>query len=211
MRVLVTAGPTREAIDPVRFLGNRSSGLMGAELTRALLVAGHDVVLVHGPLSVELPQSDGASLITVAVESALEMLASCQQHWPSCDALFAVAAVADYRPAQVAAQKLKRSADHEMTLQLVPNPDIVATLAQEKGHRLVLGFALETTDAETRLAEARRNKAAKNLDWVVANGAEAQGATESEVSLIGPDDSVTTLGPLAKNTLAREIVSLIFA
>ncbi len=205
MRILVTAGPTQEAIDPVRFLGNRSSGLMGVELARALMVAGHEVVLVHGPLSVALPNKT-ESLTTVSVGSALEMLGACQHHWATCDALFAVAAVADYRPSNPATQKLKRTDGEGMTLDLIPNPDIVATLAAEKGGRLVLGFALETSDYETAIAEAKRKQSVKHLDWVAANGAEAQGATQSSLTLIDPDGRLTPIGPCAKSDLATEIV-----
>jgi phosphopantothenoylcysteine decarboxylase/phosphopantothenate--cysteine ligase len=198
-RVLVTAGPTREALDPVRFLSNRSSGRMGYCVARALRNAGHEVVLVSGPVNLRAPQG----VTTLAVESAREMLAACRTQWPSCHALFAIAAVSDYRPSQVSRQKLKRHAGEGQILELTANPDIVATLAKKKAGRLVVGFALESQNGE---AEARRKLAAKNLDFVALNGPEAQGASASSLMLLGADGSRIALGPSAKPSLARALV-----
>lgn len=199
-RVLVTAGPTREPIDPVRFLSNRSSGRMGYGIAQALLDAGHEVILVSGP--VQLPAPQGATV--VAVETAQEMLAACQQHWPTCDALFAVAAVADYRPAHPADQKLKRHEGEGQHIELVANPDIVATLAREKGSRVVVGFALETQHGED---EALRKMKAKGLDFVALNGADAQGAEASSLLLLSTDGARQFLGPLPKSELACRLVA----
>ena len=136
-RVLVTAGPTVEALDPVRFLSNRSSGRMGYAVARALLARGHEVVLVSGPVSLRAP----AGVKHVGVESAREMLQACREHWDNCDALYAVAAVADYRPKRAARHKLKRHEGEGQVIELTPNPDIVRTLARSKQERLVVGFA----------------------------------------------------------------------
>jgi phosphopantothenoylcysteine decarboxylase/phosphopantothenate--cysteine ligase len=198
-RVLVTAGPTREAIDPVRFLSNRSSGRMGYSVARALRDAGHEVVLVSGPVQLRAPQG----VTTLQVESAREMLAACQAEWPRCAALFAIAAVADYRPKQASRQKLKRHAGEGQSLELIANPDIVATLAKRKAGRLVVGFALESQNGE---AEARRKLQAKKLDFVALNGPEAQGAETSRLVLIGGDGSRRALGPATKPSLARALV-----
>jgi phosphopantothenoylcysteine decarboxylase / phosphopantothenate---cysteine ligase len=197
--VLVTAGPTREALDPVRFLSNRSSGRMGYSVARALRDAGHEVVLVSGPVQLRAPQG----LTTLQVESAREMLAACRAEWPSCDALFAIAAVADYRPSQVSRQKLKRHTGEGQVIELTANPDIVATLAKRKAGRLVVGFALESQRGES---EARRKMLAKHLDFVGLNGPEAQGATTSSLLLLGSDGSRLALGPSAKSSLARALV-----
>ncbi len=199
MRVLVTAGPTRELIDPVRYLSNRSSGQMGYAIAQALLAAGHSVVLVSGP--VHLPPPEGAEVLQV--ESALQMLEACQAHWPQCDAMFAVAAVADYRPAAVAEQKMKRQEGEGAVLNLLPNPDIVATLAAEKGARKVIGFALESERGEEHAVGKMERK---SLDVVVLNGPEAQGAVESQVIVLKADGSRHPIGPLPKSELAVDLV-----
>lgn len=174
---------------------------MGYAISRALLDAGHQVVLVSGPVHIAPP--DGAEM--VSVESAAQMLAACQQHWPSCDALFAVAAVADYRPAAVAEQKMKRTEGEGQILNLIPNPDIVATLAAEKGKRRVVGFALES---ERGVDHALSKMQRKSLDVVVLNGPEAQGAAESQVVVLKSDGSRQPIGPLPKSELAVELVRI---
>ena len=137
-RFLVTAGPTREAIDPVRYLSNRSSGRMGYALAAALLELGHAVDLISGPVNLQPPA--GAQF--TSVESAAEMLAAAIACWPLCAGVFGVAAVADYRPAVVSKAKLKRAAGEHLTLELLPNPDILAILAAQKGTRFAVGFAV---------------------------------------------------------------------
>ena len=200
MRFLVTAGPTREPLDPVRYLSNRSSGRMGYGVAAALVEAGHEVVLVSGPVALEPP----AGVSCAQVETAREMLAACEHHWPDCDGgVFGIAAVADYRPATVHQSKLKRSEGEGATIELEPNPDILATLAATKGERLVVGFALETDDGETH---ARAKMAHKRLDAVALNGPEAQGATSSTLLLLGADGSSQSLGPAPKEELARVLV-----
>lgn len=198
MRFLVTAGPTREPIDPVRFLSNRSSGRMGYAIAAALAARGHGVALVSGPVALAAPRG----VERIDVETAREMLAACEREWPGCDGLFAVAAVADFRPATVSERKLKRGAGEGGTLELVPNPDVLATLAAAKGDRLVVGFALESEPGE---AEARRKMADKGLDFVCLNGPEAQGAERSGLLLLGRDGSSARLGPAAKPELAEAL------
>lgn len=199
MRLLVTAGPTREPIDPVRYLSNRSSGRMGYALAAALRAAGHEVALVSGPVALAAP----AGVELHRVETALEMLAACQKLWPACAGVFAVAAVADYRPIRYAGRKLKRRAGEGRILELAPNPDILATLAAEKNGRLAVGFALESEDGEM---EARRKLEQKNLDFICLNGPEAQGAESSSLVLISRDGARQELGPLPKEELARVLV-----
>jgi len=203
MKILVTAGPTREPLDPVRFLSNRSSGRMGFEIARALLAAGHQVVLVHGPVSLKVPSGVEA----VAVETARQMLVACRRHWSGCQGLVAVAAVADFRPARAETQKMKRGLAEKQNLVLIPNPDIVATLAAKKGSRVVVGFALETKGGKK---EALRKMAAKNLDFVILNGPAAQGAKTAKWLLYGKDGSYENWGPSAKKTLARRLVRKAF-
>ncbi len=204
MRFLVTAGPTREPLDPVRFLSNRSSGRMGYAIADALRAAGHEVVLVSGPVALAAP----AGVRRIEVETALQMLAACRAEWPGCDGLFAVAAVADYRPAEVAPHKMKRSEEQGRSITLVPNPDVLAALAADKGPRLAVGFALESGDGE---AEAVRKLTVKNLDFICLNGTEAQGAERAALLLIGRDGSRARLGPAPKSDLARDLVRTVLS
>ena len=161
-KVLVTAGPTYEAIDPVRFIGNRSSGLMGIEICHALIEKGAEVHLVLGPTS--LPVSEDVH--TVRVESAQEMLDACQNLFASCDVGIFAAAVSDYRVKEVQTEKVKKTND-EWTLDLIKNPDILQTLSLSKqAHQRCIGFALETHNAEAYALEKLHKK---QLDAIVLN------------------------------------------
>jgi phosphopantothenoylcysteine decarboxylase/phosphopantothenate--cysteine ligase len=161
--VLVTAGPTAEALDPVRLLTNRSSGRQGFAIAAGLAALGARVTLVAGPVS--LPTPSGVK--RVDVESAREMLAACEAALPA-DAAVCVAAVADWRPDEAFGVKLKKGKDGPPQLRLVENPDILATLSASGARRpkLVVGFAAETNDVE---AHARAKLARKNCDWIIAN------------------------------------------
>lgn len=160
---VITAGPTLEPIDPVRFLSNRSSGKQGYAIARALAKAGARVTLVSGPTALSRPEG----VHTVPVETAREMLAAVEAALPA-DIFIGVAAVADWRPARVSQRKLKGEKAATKTLELVENPDILATIAQRQDGRprLVVGFAAETHDVE---AAARAKRARKGCDWILAN------------------------------------------
>lgn len=162
-KILITAGPTYENMDPVRFIGNYSSGKMGYALAREAAARGADVVLVSGPVSLPAP----AGVRRVDIVSAREMCAACLAEFPDCDAAVMCAAVADYRPAECAPSKIKREGNEAPVLRLVSNPDIAATLGADRhpGQTLV-GFALET-DREMENAQAKARR--KNLDWIVLN------------------------------------------
>ena len=160
--VLISAAGTREAIDPVRFVGNRSSGKMGFALAAEASRRGARVVLVSGPTHLEAPAGVAE---TVRVETAAEMLAALESRIEAADILLMAAAVADYRPRDAAAAKLKRGAG-PLRVEMEPTPDILVTLAPRKGERLFVGFALETGDPE---AEARAKLQRKGLDLIVAN------------------------------------------
>jgi len=168
MHILVTAGPTREHLDPIRFLSNRSTGKMGFAVAQAAVERGHRVTLVAGPVSLPTPQG----VERVDVVSAREMLAAVEHALPNSDALVMTAAVADWRPEQAAATKLKKRETPPL-LRLLPNPDILETLAPLKGKRVFVGFAAETGDPTQ---EAQRKLAAKGLDLIVANDVTAPGA-----------------------------------
>jgi phosphopantothenoylcysteine decarboxylase/phosphopantothenate--cysteine ligase len=202
-KVMVTAGPTREALDPVRYLTNRSSGKMGYAVARAALEAGAEVVLVSGP--VDLPPPPGARVIRV--ETAAQMRAAVQGELAGTDVFIAAAAVADYRPAQVAASKIKKQAD-EMQLGLLRNPDILAEVAAAEPRPFVVGFAAETNDVE---ANARKKLEGKRLDMIAANRVGADCGFDREDNALrvlwpgGGED----LGSGAKAGLARRLVELI--
>lgn len=153
-RVLITAGPTREAIDPVRFISNHSSGKMGYALARACRLAGAEVAVVSGPVNLSAP--DGVAVDSV--ESACEMLAAVEGRMSQgCDIFIATAAVADYRPEQVASQKMKKNGEEGLSVTMVQNPDIVANVAARESRPFVVGFAAETHDV-VEYAKAKRVK-----------------------------------------------------
>jgi phosphopantothenoylcysteine decarboxylase/phosphopantothenate--cysteine ligase len=169
-KVLITAGPTWEPLDPVRFIGNRSSGKMGIALAKEALDRGATVVLVLGPTKVEVPEGD---IQLIRVQTAEEMYAAVADLFPETDIAVFAAAVADYRPAERADRKIKRKAG-ELTLQLVPNPDIAALMGKQKTPRqLTIGFALETND---ELTHAREKMEKKQLDMIVLNSLNDSGA-----------------------------------
>ncbi|WP_274878355.1 bifunctional phosphopantothenoylcysteine decarboxylase/phosphopantothenate--cysteine ligase CoaBC [Vibrio harveyi] len=168
--VLITAGPTREAIDPVRYISNHSSGKMGFALANAAAQLGAKVTLISGPVSLNTP----AGVERINVASAQEMHAAVTTHAPNHDAFISCAAVADYRPENVASQKLKKTENNDqMTINMVKNPDIVATVANMTEQRpFTVGFAAETNDVATY---ARGKLVKKNLDMICANDVSVEG------------------------------------
>ena len=203
-RVVITAGPTREALDPVRFLSNHSSGKMGYALGRAAVDAGAITTLVSGPVNLSAPEA--AHL--VPVESALEMHEQCMSLLESCDIFIACAAVADYRPVDQSAQKIKKTAE-EMSLTLVRNPDIVSAVAAAEPGPFTVGFAAETNDV---LNYARDKMQRKKLDMIVANN-----VADYTIGFSSDDNAVTVLWPeghqeiarAGKDAVARQIIALI--
>ena len=169
MRLLITAGPTREPLDPVRFLSNRSTGKMGYALAAAAAARGHEVTLISGPVALPPPED----MQVVRIVTAADMLAAVKLHLAICDALIMAAAVADWRPARVAKRKMKKGAEQRMTLELKRTPDILKTIAPLKGKKIFIGFAAETHNVR---AEAKRKLREKSLDLIVANDVTAPGA-----------------------------------
>ncbi|MEM9800687.1 MAG: phosphopantothenoylcysteine decarboxylase [Planctomycetota bacterium] len=204
LHVIVTAGPTREHIDPVRYLSNESSGTMGFEIARAAAEAGHRVTLIAGPVHRETPEG----VDRVDVVSALDMLAALEEHVPAADAIFMAAAVGDFRPKTRFDGKWKRKEEggDGIALELVENPDLLATIARDKGHRRVIAFALETSDGPERAAA---KLVRKNADWIVLNGASALNRERSTVTLIDRDGPVWTLEERPKAETARRLVELL--
>jgi phosphopantothenoylcysteine decarboxylase/phosphopantothenate--cysteine ligase len=204
MRILITAGPTRERLDRVRFISSASTGRMGIEVAKAAAAAGHDAVIVLGPTHLAPPENPRVRVRRV--ETAREMLVACREEWPRCDALVATAAVADWRPATTHEGKPEKSAGETTTLELVKNPDVLAELAATKGARRVIGFALQVEEAEAR---ARAKLAKKNLDAVVLDGPSALGADRADFRLILADGATREFPATTKADLARELVALL--
>ncbi len=204
-RALVTSGPTFEAIDPVRFIGNRSSGKQGHAIAAALAASGAETVLVTGPVAM----ADPAGVETVHVESAREMLAACEAALPA-DIAVCAAAVSDWRAEQTAGQKLKKESSAPPALSLIENPDILATLARSaRRPSLVVGFAAET---ENVVANAQAKRLRKGCDWIVANDVSPAtgtfGGDANRVHLIR-DDGVEDWPRLAKDEVAHRLAGRI--
>ncbi|MFZ5640913.1 MAG: bifunctional phosphopantothenoylcysteine decarboxylase/phosphopantothenate--cysteine ligase CoaBC [Bacillota bacterium] len=204
-RILVTAGPTREAIDPVRYITNASTGKMGYAVAQAAAERGARVVLVSGPT--DLCPPPGVELVRVT--SALDMLAEVEKYFADCDVVVKTAAVADYRPKMQAPQKVKKGVD-ETSLELTRNPDILYKLGQKKGSRVLVGFAAETDNVEEY---AREKIAQKNLDFIVANDVTAPGAgfgTDTNiVKIIDREGRVEDLPCMTKLEVANRILDRI--
>lgn len=204
-RVVITAGPTREALDPVRYISNHSSGKMGFSLAEACIEAGAHVTLISGPVHLATPDR----VVQMKVISALDMLAASQQAVAEgCDLFIATAAVADYRPANVAEQKIKKVGD-AISIELVKNPDIVATIAQLPNRPFVLGFAAETERVEDY---ARGKLSAKKLDMIACND-----VSRTDIGFQSDDNAMTVfwrnngraqLDKSPKAHIARALVAL---
>ena len=201
--VMITAGPTREAIDPVRYISNESSGKMGFAMAEAAVDAGAKVTLIAGPVNLETP----AHVERVDVVSTADMHQAVFGHLPNCDIFIGSAAVADYRPVQVADRKIKKGDDnHSMSIELVRNPDIIAEVAASESRPFTVGFAAETNDL---IEYAQKKLQQKNLDLIIANDvADKQigfNSNDNEVTLISSDAS-TVLPKMPKTKLARLLI-----
>lgn len=200
--VLVTAGPTCEDLDPVRYLTNRSSGKMGYAVAQAAARRGAKVVLVSGPTTLETP----AGVRRVDVRTAEQMLAAVTKEFGGCSIGIFAAAVADYRPTEKSKDKIKK-ADGDLTLQLEPTVDILREMARTKGDKFIVGFAAETGNLEQN---ARKKLTAKNLDLILANDVTAEGAgfdhDTNEVSLFFRDGRDMALPKMSKTEVAQRVL-----
>lgn len=204
--ILITAGPTREPIDPVRYLTNRSSGKMGYALAERAQARGARVVLVSGPTALDQP----AGVEVVNVETAAEMETAVAQRSPSVDIVIAAAAVADYRPAEYADRKIKKSSEPG-EIKLARNPDILAALGRSKRPgQILIGFAAETDDVD---AHAEKKLREKNLDWIVANDVTAEGAgfevDTNIVTIVSSTGERRELPKMSKRDVADRVLDLI--
>ncbi len=209
-KVLITAGPTYEKIDPVRFIGNYSSGKMGYALADECASRGAEVTLVSGPVSI-IPENPDVAV--VSVESAREMLAECEQRFPHTDVAIMCAAVADYAPAEVADAKIKREHQDVPVIRLVKNPDIARTLGQvKKAGQTLVGFALET---DHEIENATEKLARKNLDMIVLNSMRDKGAgfgtDTNKIAIITPDGCRADFPLKSKADVAKDIVDKILS
>ncbi len=205
IRLVVTAGPTQEAIDPVRFLSNRSSGKMGYAIARQAANRGAEVVLISGPSSQTAP----ANVKLISVRSAQEMFEAVQLQYDAVDVVIKAAAVADYRPKYVAEQKIKKT-EGDMVLELERNPDILAWLGAHKQHQILMGFAAETNDVQQHaLGKLQR----KQLDFIAANDVTKQhsgfGKDTNQITVYGADGSITELPVLSKLEAADRLLDLV--
>jgi len=202
IRMIVTAGPTRESIDPVRYISNHSSGKMGYAVARAAHERGADVLLVSGPVGIECPE--GVKLVSTA--TAEEMCKAVLDNFGNCDVVVMAAAVADYRPAEVSETKIKKN-DDEMVLRLVRTPDILKKLGTIKGNRILVGFSAETDHLTDN---AMKKLESKNLDMIVANDVTMEGAgfgTDTNIiKIIKRDGTVIDLPLMSKLEAAHRIL-----
>ena len=204
MRILISAGPTRERIDPVRFISNRSTGKMGYALAEKAKELGHDVVLISGPVS--LTPVDGVK--TVYVESAKDMAMEMKKYAEESEVIISCAAVADYTPKVVADEKIKKGGD-SLTIELIRTEDILATLGENKqAGQLLVGFAAETFDL---INNANKKLLKKNLDWIIANDVKRDdigfGSNENAVTMISKTGEQIAIEKSTKKEIAFKILT----
>jgi len=205
-KALVSAGPTYEAIDPVRFIGNHSSGKMGYAIAAQLKELGADVTLVSGPSALKSPEG----VLKISVTSAAEMLSACEEHFLAADIVVMSAAVADYTPINVATQKIKKK-ENEFSIELKKTVDILATLGAKKNEQqLLIGFALETNN---ELENAKDKLIRKNLDFIVLNSMQDKGAgfatDTNKVTIIERSGNIHEFSLKSKEEVAEDICSII--
>jgi len=201
---LITAGPTREPIDPVRYISNRSSGKMGYAIAEAALDAGHDVILISGPVNLAPPRN--AKFISVSTSD--EMFEAVHRHADESDICVLCAAVADYKPAQVSPVKIKKSSDG-ISIELVKTNDVLESLGRQSARRfLLVGFAAETDHLQ---ANATKKLRKKNCDIIVANDAHvAMESDENELLILFREGEMKKISRAPKKILARELVKIFF-
>jgi len=202
---LITAGPTYEPIDPVRFIGNHSSGRMGLALAEGAARRGAKVTLIMGPSALE---SEQAGLEMIRVQTAREMYQAARTHFPGADVAILAAAVSDYRPREAKEQKIKKQEQEDLQIELVKNPDIAATLGGEKEKdQLLIGFALETENEESN---AREKLSRKNFDFIVLNSLAEKGAgfgyDTNKIAILYPDNKIKDFELKSKTAVAEDIL-----
>lgn len=199
MRILITAGPTREYLDDVRYLSNASSGRMGYALADAALKAGHEVVLVTGPVDLSPP----VGCVVYAVETTAQMREACVAAFPSCDSVIAAAAVCDYKPKQRITGKIAKTGE-PISIEMIETDDVLAELGRMKEGRFVVGFALEAHNPRENALQKLR---AKNCDWIVLNAPSAIGAETNSVELLDNSGQVIQSWSGTKTQVAGKLIA----
>ncbi|HUT90532.1 MAG TPA: phosphopantothenoylcysteine decarboxylase [Thermoguttaceae bacterium] len=200
-RILITSGPTRQYLDPIRYLTNASSGRMGSALAAAALEAGHEVVVVTGPVEIEYP---GQAQV-IPVISTEEMLEACLDLFPTCDGLIGVAAACDYRPVTVADSKIRKTGE-PLKVHFVETPDVVATLGAVKESQWIVAFALEMEDQRMRALQKLERK---SCDLIVVNGPKALDSSDTELEIIDPQGTVIGSFSGGKVQVAKDVLRVI--
>lgn len=201
MRILITAGPTREYLDDVRYLSNASSGRMGYALAAEAVARGHQVVLVSGPVELAPPKGCDVRF----VQTTEEMRLACEQTFATCDGVIAAAAVCDYKPSQRVAGKMSKTGE-PLTIELIETDDVLAGLGQKKNGRWIVGFALEATNSRENALQKLR---AKNCDVVVLNDPSAIGSATNSVELIDESGQPIESWNGSKEAVARDLLNWI--
>ena len=197
-KVLITGGPTEEAIDPIRYLSNRSSGKMAYALAKAAVAAGAKVSLISGPTHLEKPRRLQEF---VSIRGAREMYQEVESRFETCDIFVSCSAVADYRPKEYSPIKIKKK-EGDLRIDLERNPDILLEMGKRKSHQILVGFAAETNDIEEN---AQRKLEKKNLDYIVANDSKTMNQEMNTVSIIKKGGSKLEIQEKAKEELAYDI------
>ena len=207
-KILITAGPTYEAIDPVRFIGNHSSGKMGFDIAVCAANQGAEVILISGPSHLNVSNSE---INLIRVVSAQQMYEACHQYFNAVDVAICAAAVADYRPSHVADQKIKKTEDH-FSIELEKTTDILASLGEIKKQQFLIGFALET---QNEIENAKLKIQKKNLDLIVLNSLQDEGAgfgkSTNKVTFIDKDNRIEAMELKSKEAVAQDIINKIIA
>lgn len=201
MKILITAGPTREYIDDVRFLSNASSGRMGYSLAAAAIARGHQVQLVTGPVEQQPP----AGCEVHRIETTDQLRQKCLELFPGCDGVIATAAVCDYRPRERVVGKMTKTG-RPIVLELTETSDVLAELGSQKGHRWIVGFALESQDPRNN---AMRKLRMKNCDCIVLNDTSAIGSLTNTVEVLSPDAETIALFQGTKEDVADQLLGLV--
>ncbi len=201
-RILITSGPTRQYLDPVRYLTNSSSGKMGRALAEAALALGHEVVIVTGPVELDYPSQARVHHVLTTDE----MLFTCQREFPQCDGLIGAAAPCDYKPISVAEHKLSKTGE-SLKLELWETPDVVATLgATKRSDQWTVGFALETEDPHFRAITKLERK---SCDLIVLNGPDAMTSSQNSIELLNPQCEAILKSQGSKLEVAEQIMAVI--
>ena len=206
LKIIVTAGPTIEHIDPVRFISNHSSGLMGYKIAEESARRGHKAILISGPAGLVPPKN----VKTIQIETAVEMFRQVQRFFKNSDCLIMASAVSDFRPRYSSCKKIKRAGRKKITLELVQNPDILLEVSKGKKNRVLAGFALETNDL---LKNAKKKLAKKNLDIIIANKLDKAGspfgAGKKDFYLIDKHGITKKMSGISKSKLAELLLDKI--